>query len=183
MTIPILAIYLLLLGGIAAIVFLQNSRSIFVRCIGIFLILITITLYKAQNGINDIDIIAVGISLVYAILAFLSDFYSPTLRTWYFSVSKDTMRITFFSILFSLLFLPLAFKFTTVPSLLIGTMIGPIIGEIKAGKKSVSRILKSVFGTLTGLYGMGLKVLLGLLMIDEFLFENFLSSIFASIAV
>ncbi|MFN8579217.1 MAG: DUF456 domain-containing protein [Candidatus Sericytochromatia bacterium] len=179
MKIPELLIYLLLLGGILSTIFLQNSRSIYIRCIGVFIILATIFINRLQDSSINNDIPTLLLSSIYCILAFLSDSSSASLRTWYFGVSNETMRITFYSILFCLLFLPLAFGFTVVPSLLLGTMIGTLIGEIMTnnGKKNFSRILKSIFGTLIGLYGMGIKVLLGLLMIDTLLYGNFIDSL------
>jgi hypothetical protein len=174
--IPEIIIYLLLLGGIISTIFLQNSRSIFVRCSGVFLIFITIAIDKLKDGYLNDDISTLVLSLIYCTLSVLSDYSSPSLRTWFFGVSSETMRITFYSILFCLLFLPLAFGLNVVPSLLIGTMLGTLIGELMTNKskKSFSRILKSIFGTVVGLYGMGIKVLLGLLMIDTFLYGNFI---------
>lgn len=174
--IPPILIYLLLLSGIIATIFLQNSRSIFVRSSGVFIILITILANKLQDGNIIGDVASISLAVVYSILAVLSDSMSPSLRTWFFGVSSETMRITFYSILFCLLFLPIAFGITVVPALLLGTMLGTLIGEIMTnkGKKSFSRIMKSIFGTIVGLYGMGIKVLLGLLMIDTFLYGNFI---------
>lgn len=181
MIIPEILIYLLLLGGILSTIFLQNSRSIYIRCIGVFIILVTIIVNRLQDSSINNDIPTLLLSSTYCLLAFLSDSSSASLRTWYFGVSNETMQITFYSILFCLLFLPLAFGFTVVPSLLLGTMIGTLIGEIMTNKgkakKNFSRILKSIFGTLIGLYGMGIKVLLGLLMIDTFLYGNFIDAL------
>lgn len=144
------------------------------------MILATILANKLQDGNIIGDIPTISLVSVYTILAVLSDSMSPSLRTWFFGVSSETMRITFYSILFCLLFLPLAFKMTVVPSLLLGTMAGTLIGELMTnkGKKSFSRIMKSIFGTIVGLYGMGIKVLLGLLMIDTFLYGNFIDMLF-----
>lgn len=144
------------------------------------MILATILANKLQDGNIIGDIPTISLVSVYTILAVLSDSMSPSLRTWFFGVSSETMRITFYSILFCLLFLPLAFKMTVVLSLLLGTMAGTLIGELMTnkGKKSFSRIMKSIFGTIVGLYGMGIKVLLGLLMIDTFLYGNFIDMLF-----
>lgn len=79
------------------------------------------------------------------------------------------MRITYYGIMLGLLFLPRAFGMGIASSLIVGTMIGALIGELSnqtVHTRSFSRATKSVFGVLIGLYGMGIKVLLGLMLID-----------------
>lgn len=167
--IPNLYIYLLLLGGLISIIFLQNSRSIFVRSIGLLVIFLTIAFHKIQLGFNNEDILSWILIVLFSVSGFLADFYSATLRTWFYSVSSRTMRITYYGIMLGLLFLPRAFGMGIASSLIVGTMIGALIGELSTQTvhtRSVSRATKSVFGVLIGLYGMGIKVLIGLMLID-----------------
>lgn len=166
---PNLYIYLLLLGGLIAIVFLQNSRSIFIRISGLFLIFGTVLLHKVQIGFNENDLLNWFLLISFGASGIISDFYSATLRTWFFRVSSKTLMITQYGILLGLLFFPRAFGMGLASSLLAGTLIGAFIGELSAQtvhNRSISRALKSMLGTVVGLYGMGIKVLLGLMMID-----------------
>jgi uncharacterized protein YqgC (DUF456 family) len=169
--IPNLAIYLLFLVGLITIVFSQNSRSIFIRLSGLILVFVTAILGEFTLGINENNILELILMITFGVSGILSDYYSATLRTWFFSVSARTMMITQYGILLGLLFFPSAFGMGLTSSLLFGTMLGAFIGELSSQtiyNRSISRALKSMLGTVIGLYGMGTKVLLGLMIVNLF---------------
>lgn len=165
----ILLINFLFFISIIALVFLQTSRSILIRTAGLFIIDIAIILFSfVYKSMDEFIFISIVASLL-GILAFLSDYYSASLRTWFFYVSRDSIRITYFGILFSLLCFGFFFPRAIALSLLVGTLFGSVLGELKEkDKKDFTRMLKSVLGTMIGLYGMATKILFGFVMIELF---------------
>ncbi len=164
-----LIIYLLFLGGLITIVFSQNSRSIFIRLSGLILVFVVAILSQVKFGVSENNIIELLLIIILGISGILSDYYSATLRTWFFRVSAKTLMFTQYGIMLGLLFLPSAFRMGLTSSLLLGTILGAFIGELSSQtvhNRSISRALKSTFGTVIGLYGMGTKVLLGLMIVD-----------------
>lgn len=165
----ILLINFLFFISIIALVFLQTSRSILIRTMGLFIIDIAIILFSFTYKSKEEFIFISIVSSLLGVLAFLSDYYSASLRTWFFYVSRDSIKITYFGILFSLLCFCFFFPRAIALSLLAGTLFGSVIGELKEKeKKDFNRVLKSVLATMVGLYGMATKVLLGFVMIELF---------------
>ncbi len=176
-----LVIYLLLLVSVFALLFLQNSRSIFLRSLGLITIFISILSSYSLTGFAGKAPYVLGITFILGLIGFLSDLYSATLRTWFFRVSNTSMRATSYGIMIGICFIPLAFAFNPIQGvsigmnishgLMIGTVLGALVGEVKAqGRtKAANRVMKSTLGSVVGLYGMGTKILLGIEMIDIFL--------------
>lgn len=95
------------------------------------------------------------------LMAFASDFYSASLRTWYFRVSDSALWGTVIGG-----FLGGFFSWVTVYTLsgfIVGSFLGAFIGEVKTrGMGNLKQLLKSSTGAVTGFFGMAMKLLLGL---------------------
>ena len=168
-----ISLYLLIIIGVFSLIFLQNSRSIYLRVLGLIIIFLTAVLHYVFNGFtSNAPYILTGISLL-GLCGILSDIYSATLRTWYFSVANSSMIATTYGIMIAILVLPLL-GINIAHALIIGTLLGSLVGEIKAygRNKSPVRVMKSVLGTTVGLYGMAIKILIGIEMIDIFLMNT-----------
>ena len=170
-------ISLLLIAGLASLIFLQNSRSLFIRSSGLVLILVAITTSLALSRFPQNSVFILLPCFIIGALGFFSDYSSPTLRTWFFTVSGRTIYYVMNSIMFGLILLPLllgaifSVNFNPIFYLLLSTIIGAIIGEsfsLSSGK-SLNRAGKSVIGTVSGMYGLATKLILGMIMVDIFL--------------
>ena len=108
----------------------------------------------------------------------MSDIYSATLRTWFFRVSYDSMRITLYGMFLGTLIGSILLSLMTngnimnvVHGMVLGTMIGSIVGELRNSRKpSFSNITKTMLGTLVGIFGMTIKMIVGVQMIEIFVF-------------
>jgi uncharacterized protein YqgC (DUF456 family) len=159
-------LYLILITALVCLTTFQTNRSIYVRSLGLFLILAAALIYEFQfsSPPNIILIVAMSVLLV---CGFATDYYSASLRTWYFRVSDQSIWGLiiggFVGILFSGLF----------PSLLpfiLGSLIGAFVGEVREkGFRSVPRVTKVTLGTFAGVFGMSAKLLLGMEMVYWFL--------------
>ncbi|MBC7475859.1 MAG: DUF456 domain-containing protein [Candidatus Sericytochromatia bacterium] len=161
--------YTLLLSGLFCLIYLQNSRSIYTRLSGLIVIFLTAVAHYIITGFsNPAAPIVLSLLSILLVLGFLSDFYSATLRTWFFGVSNESMRTTTYSLFISLFLLPFVISFLSIADLLLfGTVVGALIGEIRYSRqKSFSKISKSVLGTVVGLYGMATKIIFGIQMIN-----------------
>jgi len=160
-----------LLAALACLTVFQTNRSIFVRSLGLFVILAAelvqeFELSRQPNlGLAVFMLCLVG-------LGFASDFYSATLRTWYFRVSEQAIwGVLIGGFVGALLtgLMPFAI-FQTTFMFLFGSLIGGLIGELRArGFRSVPQLGKAVLGSFVGVFGMSVKLLLGIEMAYWFL--------------
>lgn len=166
--------YLLLLSLLAALACLtlfQTNRSIYVRSLGLFLILAAALVqeFQLKTAPNLILIALMGLMLV---LGFASDYYAASLRTWYFRVSEQAIwGVWIGGIIGALLFgLIPSRMFQTVFLFLFGSLIGALVGEVRTrGFRSFPQISKAVLGAFAGVFGMSVKLLLGIEMAYWFL--------------
>lgn len=165
-----IVIYLSLLLAMFALIFLQNSRSIYLRVIGLVIIFLAAVADYILKGFTSSAPVILTLMSLLAVFGILSDLYSATLRTWFFSVSNRSMIAATYGIMFGILVLPII-GLDISHSLMIGTIVGSLIGELRAyGSKSPVRIIKSILGTVVGLFGMATKILIGLEMINIFFY-------------
>ena len=163
----ILLVNFLFVVSILGLIFLQTSRSILIRTGGLFLIEGSIILSSTFNQSKEELIFIVIVTSLLGFLGFLSDYYSASLRTWFFYVSRQSIKTTFFGIIFCLILFSFFISGGIALSLLVGTLFGSIIGELREIQgKDFNRIIKSVLGTVIGLYGMATKILIGLVMVE-----------------
>jgi len=164
----LLALYLVLFSSVFLIVFLQTSRSLLLRSLGLFTIAAATTCYYSLTGFTPNSPYIIAMTIVLGILGFLSDFYSATLRTWFFGVSSSSMMHALYGVMIAIFFIPFLFGLNLAHAILIGTLLGSLVGEIRTRTqgKSPSRMMKSMLGTVIGLYGMATKILVGIQMID-----------------
>ncbi|MEZ0373652.1 MAG: DUF456 family protein [Candidatus Sericytochromatia bacterium] len=155
---------LILLAALACLILFQTNRSIYVRSLGLFLILAAELIKEFQIGnINPLLITAMGLMLV---LGFASDYYSASLRTWYFRVSDQAV---WGLVIGGFIGIVLSVVFPTLLPFLFGSLLGALIGEIRArGFRSAAQISKATLGTFAGVFGMSVKLLLGIEMVYWF---------------
>jgi len=141
--------------------------------------MISVSSYYLFEGLKGSDFFVLFIVLILGVSGILSDVYSATLRTWFFSVSSASLKATLYGIFFGVLIIPLVLNLNLVHGLLIGTISGVLIGELRSpAKKSFSKLLKSSLGTTIGLFGMATKTIVGIQMIDIFIkFSGFTESV------
>lgn len=156
--------YLLMMAAVVCLITFQTNRSIYVRSLGLFLLMALILSADIQTGLNWLLVIG---SAVFLTLGFASDFYSASLRTWFFRVSDQAIwGLIIGGFVCGALI-------NWIPSLLpfvIGSLLGALVGEIRSkGFRSFTQIGKAVLGTFGGVFGMSTKLLLGLEMINWFL--------------
>lgn len=97
-------------------------------------------------------------------MAFLSDYASPSLRTWYHMVSSKTITDGLYGS-FIFLLLSNVLRLSIPEALLLGTGVGLVVGEVRHRKeRNIKFIGKSVSGGITGMFGMSTKVLIGFIM-------------------
>lgn len=166
--------YLLLLSLIAALACLtlfQTNRSIYVRSLGLFLILAA-ELVQQFEGKSPPNLLPVVMMSIMVVLGFASDYYAASLRTWYFRVSEQAIWGVLIggfigTLMFGLIPNPL---FQTMFLFLLGSLIGGCVGEIRArGFRSFPQLGKAVLGSFAGVFGMSVKLLLGIEMAHWFL--------------
>ncbi|PKL80448.1 MAG: hypothetical protein CVV27_00325 [Candidatus Melainabacteria bacterium HGW-Melainabacteria-1] len=158
-------LYLILIASLVCLTLFQTSRSIYVRSLGLFMILGVALIHQFQHDLPNLGLIVVmGLMLV---LGFASDYYAASLRTWNFRVSDQAiwgLVIGGFVGIFMMVLFP-----TMLPFLL-GSLLGAMIGEGRArGFRSASQLTKATLGAFAGVFGMSTKLLLGIEMIYWFL--------------
>lgn len=134
------------------------------RTLGIIVIALTYVLYFVAKGLPSSLYVSVGLIITLSVMAFLSDYASPSLRTWYHMVSHKTINDGIYG---SFIFLLIAgvIGFSIPEALLIGTGVGIIVGEVRhRNERNIKFISKSVSGGVTGMFGMSTKVLIGFIM-------------------
>ncbi|PIQ25523.1 hypothetical protein COW36_20985 [bacterium (Candidatus Blackallbacteria) CG17_big_fil_post_rev_8_21_14_2_50_48_46] len=154
---------LTLIAALFCLLLFQTSRSIFVRSAGLFIILACAFVWELQIRAIPHYGLLVLISILMA-LGFASDYYSASLRTWYFRVSEAALWgvvIGSFAggfILWMLL--------GSIGGLITGSLLGAVIGEFKArGVLSFKQGLKTALGACAGVFGMSAKLMFGLEMV------------------
>ena len=159
-------LYLIFIAGLVCLTYLQTSRSIYVRSSGLFLMLGAALFYGLQ--LPEPPIVLWVILSACTAPGFLSDFYTATLRTWYFRVSDEVFWGMIIGGMIGVFFLPMA------PSLLfflLGSWIGAMIGYIRSGRTfSIPLIFKACTSAFTGTFGMALKLLMGMEMTYWFIY-------------
>lgn len=159
-------LYLFFIAGLVCLTYLQTSRSIYMRCLGLFLMLGVALFYSLQQPVFPVTMMV--ILCLCALAGFLSDFYAATLRTWHFRVSNEVFWGMIIGGMIGIFFLPMA------PSLLfflLGSWIGAMIGYIRSGRTfSIPLIVKACISAFTGSFGMGVKLLMGMEMTYWFLY-------------
>lgn len=159
-------LYLIFLAALVCLTYLQTSRSIYMRCLGLFLMLGAALFYSLQQSTFPVTLMVIlGLC---ALAGFLSDYYAATLRTWHFRVSNEVFWGMIIGGMIGVFFLPMA------PSLLfflLGSWIGAMISYIRSGREfSIPLIFKACTSAFTGSFGMALKLLMGMEMTYWFLY-------------
>lgn len=150
-------------------IFLQKSREIFLRCLGVFVVFLSLLSYYIL--INKFDYVVLSVTGILSILAFLSDKYLTTLRSWYLYVPHSNIKTIMYTLFFSALFFPLALQVNIAHALVFGAFLGSVIASIlnKKTSKDPLFIIKSAFGTVGGLYGISLKLIISIQIMDIFI--------------
>jgi uncharacterized protein YqgC (DUF456 family) len=157
-----LLLLILLLLAIGSLVYLQNNRLLVARCFGL-LIILGVMLFVYLSGMAPLRPIHMGLLFLLAAVGIASDYYSASLRTWYFRVSDTSL---WGIVIGSFIGLMMWSFINTLSGFLIGSLLGALIGEIKArGFRSLRQVLKATLGACAGLFGMSLKLILGLEMV------------------
>lgn len=156
-------------AGIISTVFLQKSREIFMRCLGVFMVFLSVISYYIL--INSFDYIVLTLTAILTVLAFLSDKYLVTLRSWYLYVPHSNIRTIMYTLFFTVLFLPIGFGVNIAHALVLGAFLGSIIASMLNTKtsKAPAFIIKSALGTVGGLYGVSLKLIIAIQIMDIFI--------------
>lgn len=159
-------LYLILVTALVCLTTFQTNRSIYVRSLGLFLILAVALIYEFQFSTVPKLLLIIAMSVL-LVLGFATDYYSASLRTWYFRVSDQSIWGLIIGGFVGLLFSSL---YPTLLPFLLGSLIGALVGEIRVkGFLSVPRLTKVTLGTFAGVFGMSAKLLLGMEMIYWFL--------------
>jgi len=159
--VPIL-LNLILISALACLLIFQTNRLIFVRSMGLFLILAVGFVFEAQfSETPNLGLItALSVLLV---LGFATDYYAASLRTWYFQVSDQALWGVVIGGFLGLFLLSL---FPSLLPFMLGSLLGALIGELRArGFRSVPQLSKAMLGAFAGVFGMSAKLLLGMEMI------------------
>lgn len=145
------------------LIFFQTSRSIFVRSAGLFLILACGFLWEFELKSKPNYFLLILLSIL-LILGFVSDYYSASLRTWFFRVSEESLwGVVIGSFIGGFI---LWMFLGSIGGIMVGSLIGAIVGEIKArGMISARQVLKSALGACAGTFGMSAKLIFGLEMV------------------
>lgn len=160
-----------LLAALACLTVLQTKRSIFLRSLGLFVIL-GAEVAKQILIYNSLQPLVLGGMVVMAGLGFASDFYAASLRTWYHRVSEQAIWGVMIGGFIGALLIGLApyALFRTIFMFLLGSLLGGLIGELRArGFRSAPQLVKATLGSFAGVFGMSVKLLLGLEMVHWFL--------------
>lgn len=157
---------LLLLTQAAALlclVFFQTSRSIFIRSAGLFLILACGMLWEFQLKPEPNYLLLILLSVL-LVLGFASDYYSASLRTWFFRVSEESLwGVVIGSFIGGFI---LWMFLGSIGGIIAGSLIGALVGEVKVrGMVSARQALKTALGACAGVFGMSAKLMFGLEMV------------------
>jgi uncharacterized protein YqgC (DUF456 family) len=154
---------LMLLAAPFCLLFFQTNRSIFVRSAGLFLIMACGFLWELQVLPEPNYGVLVLLAVLMAV-GFASDYYSASLRTWYFRVAEESLwGVVIGSFIGGFI---LWMFWGSIGGMIVGSLIGALIGEIKAkGFISTRQVLKATLGACAGVFGMSAKLMFGLEMI------------------
>lgn len=155
---------ILFIIGILSLIFLQTHKLFIIRSLGIFIVLAGIVWFQT---IITFKFIYLLIIITLAIWALLSDTFTAILRTWAF---KSCLTAYWGGIIGGFIGLLVSYIFKSfLLGFIIGTLLGAFIGEFKDGiNYTFSDLLKKTLGTFTGFFGMGIKLLMALTMIEVF---------------
>ncbi len=156
-------------AGAVSMIFLQSSREIFMRCLGLFVIFLsTLSNFVLSGQSNYIYLL---VSFILLILGVLSDYYSPVIRNWYLFVPYSNFKPTIYCIFIALITFPIALGLDASHSLIIGTFLGSIIADLinPRVRKNPKEMVKAAVGSIGGFYGMATKFIIALQMVDIFL--------------
>lgn len=154
-----------MLTALVCLTTFQTNRSIYIRSLGLFLIFAASLVFQFQlsKALNLNLMIALSVLLV---LGFASDYYSASLRTWFFRVST---KAVWGFVIGGFIGLLLASAGTLIPFILF-SLLGALIGEIRArGMPSFQHAIKVMLGSFAGVFGMSAKLLIGMEMVFWFL--------------
>lgn len=152
---------LILLVAMLSLIMLQTNRSIVMRSFGLFLIFACALLNYVGVASHYLPkLLYLGALLA---IGFMSDYFAASLRTWYYRVSPEAL----WGIVIGGVIGFLVFQYVTnITGFLLFSILGALIGELRAkGYRSFRQLMKSTFGACAGLFGMSLKLLLGMEMI------------------
>lgn len=156
----LILLYLVLIAALVCLTLFQTNRSIFVRCLGLFLILAAELVYQFQTQPQQPNLLLIVMMVMMLGLGFASDYYSASLRTWYFRVSDQAI---WGLVIGGMIGIIVSMIFPTLLPFLLGSLIGALIGEGRArGMRSFSQLSKATLGTFAGIFGMSVKLLLGI---------------------
>lgn len=178
-------LYLIVITALVCLTLFQTNRSIYIRSAGLFLILAAELVLQFQlkaesvpraaleagaSFSTDPNLILIVLMAMMLVLGFASDYYSATLRTWYFRVSDEAIWGLMIG---GFIACPIMFiLFPTILVFLVFCLLGAMIGELRSrGFRSLGQIVKATIGTFAGVFGMATKLLLGIEM--AYWFVNF----------
>jgi len=169
-----LIVFVTLVASLIGLIFLQNASSLFVRNIWLVTIWLGIFLYYFEKGFTTNSLVVISFSSVFILFGFLSDYYTATLKSWFF-MARVNERTILYGMFVAILFLPVLIGINIVHGLIIGTFFGSIFADIKSYKirhQSPDRILKNALGAICGYFGKATKVLLAMQVMDIFLIHS-----------
>lgn len=153
----------MLAASLFCLLFFQTNRSIFVRSAGLFLIMACGFVWEFQLAAapNYLLLSVLGVLLA---LGFASDYYSASLRTWYFRVAEESLwGVVIGSFIGGFI---LWMFLGSIGGMIVGSFLGALIGEIKAkGFVSFRQVMKASLGACAGVFGMAAKLMFGLEMV------------------
>jgi uncharacterized protein YqgC (DUF456 family) len=154
---------LTLAAALPCLVIFQTSTRLLIRSAGLFLILTCALIWQFQvnSQPNDWQLLWLVILLV---VGMASDVYSPSLRTWGVRVSDSA----FWGLLWGSFIggFMLWSYLGSIGGILLGALLGALLGEIKErGFQPWRQLCKASLGACVSVFGMSLKLLVGLEMI------------------
>lgn len=155
---------IILLLSLGLLIFLQTNRSIYMRSMGLLLIFACSCLLYIGATPGRYFLLFYLCCLM--VIGFCSDYFSPSLRTWYFRVSYQSQMGVVIGGFVGLLLLFPWLPYGSLLGFFLFSIIGSLIGEIRAnGFRTFKLISKATLGACAGIFGMSLKLLLGIEMI------------------
>ena len=158
---------LTLAAALPCLIIFQTSTRLLIRSAGLFLIVSCALIWHFQVSTRPDDGYLLWL-LVLLMLGVASDFYVASLRTWGVRVSDAAIWglvwggfIGGFMLLMYL---------GSIGGILLGALVGALLGEIKErGFLPWQQLCKAAIGACAGAFGMSLKLLFGLEMIQAIL--------------
>lgn len=154
---------LMLAAALFCLIFFQTNRSIFVRSAGLFLIMACGFVWELQLSPEPHYLLLILLAVLLA-MGFASDYYSASLRTWYFRVAEESLwGVVIGSFVGGFI---LWMFLGSIGGMIVGSLLGALIGELKAkGFVSFRQVTKATLGACAGVFGMSAKLMFGLEMV------------------